>query len=202
MTQAPYFCTLLFFFFLLSLLLWSQAGWKQKQMQYTPVCIDIYHCLEGERGLQRRQFWWAKYLLFSFNFCLHFLVCLLRQQVKKHVVVHVVQRVHVDAQRVGHATHVKSERLEKLDKIHFLTWNKQFQIIRWSRIDWHLMNIPVNGLCSFGQTLLHWGHVHRSTSRCWQNSGAAAGTGSTLAAASLLGRVVVSSLGWFLSARL
>lgn len=62
------------------------------------------------------------------------------------------------------------------------------------------LNIPVNGLCNFGQTRLHWGHVHRSTSRCWQNSGADTGAGSALViAASLLGRVVVSSLGWFLS---
>lgn len=58
----------------------------------------------------------------------------------------------------------------------------------------------MNGLCSFGQTRLHWGHVHRSTSRCWQNSGADAGDGSAaLTAASRLGRVVVSSFGWFLS---
>ena len=36
-------------------------------------------------------------------------------------------------------------------------------------------NPPVNGLCSLGQTRLHCGHVHRSTSRCWQKSGSADG---------------------------
>ena len=39
---------------------------------------------------------------------------------QQHVVVHVVQRVHVDAEGVGHAAHVQTERLEQLDEVHFL----------------------------------------------------------------------------------
>lgn len=56
------------------------------------------------------------------------LVGLLCQQMKEHVVIHVVQRVHVDTQRVGNAAHVQSERFQKLDEIHFFTYRKTVEL--------------------------------------------------------------------------
>ena len=43
--------------------------------------------------------------------------------------IHVVQRVHVNTQRVGNAAHVQSERFQQLNKIHFFTYFDQVKKI-------------------------------------------------------------------------
>ena len=50
-------------------------------------------------------------------------VGLLREQVEEDVVIHVVQRMHVDTQGVGNAAHIQTERFQKLDEIHLLSYS-------------------------------------------------------------------------------
>lgn len=42
--------------------------------------------------------------------------------------VHAVQRLYIDAQRVRHALHVEAEALQQLDEVHLLTGERVVQL--------------------------------------------------------------------------
>ena len=42
--------------------------------------------------------------------------------------IHTVQRLYVDAQRVRHALHIEAEALQQLDEVHFLAGERVVQL--------------------------------------------------------------------------
>lgn len=73
--------------------------------------IRVYHVLTARLFYQNT----ANYI----NFALFSSIRLLGQKVEQLFVLHVLQGVHVDSQRLRHTAHVQAERLQQLDKIEF-----------------------------------------------------------------------------------